>query len=135
MKGTVLLVEDEPDARELLAKAIERAGWRCVVAADVLSAMERAEEAELLDVVVTDVVLGRDDRGGLRVLTNLRAKDPRVPVVVITAHADPANVQSVFNQGASYLLEKPFRATELVSVIERVQRAELFRFVCTTGLE
>lgn len=120
MNGTVLLVEDEPDARELLARAIERAGWRCVVADDVLSAMELVDEAEFLDVVVTDVVFGRDDRGGLRVLTGLRAKGLRVPVVVITAHADLEKMEFAFNQGASYLLEKPFRAMELVSVIERM---------------
>ena len=34
LKGTVLLVEDERDTRELLSQAIERAGWCCVAAAD-----------------------------------------------------------------------------------------------------
>ena len=64
VKGTVLLVEDERDRAELLARAIERAGWRCLVARDAPSARGRAREAGVVDVVVTDVVLGDDDREG-----------------------------------------------------------------------
>jgi DNA-binding NarL/FixJ family response regulator len=121
VKGTVLLVEDERDTRELLAKAIERAGWRCVVAGDAACAMERAHDAGFVDVVVTDVVLGNDDRGGLRVLTELRAQGMRAPVVVITAYADVEKVKFALNEGAAHLLEKPFRAAELVAAIERVR--------------
>ncbi|HEY8089894.1 MAG TPA: response regulator, partial [Polyangiaceae bacterium] len=59
-KGTVLLVEDERDTREMLAGAIARAGYRCVTAADGPEAVARAEDAGFVDVVVTDVVLGAD---------------------------------------------------------------------------
>ena len=120
MKGTVLLVEDERDTRELLARAVERAGWRCVVAEDAPSALERAGDAGPLDVVVTDVVLGGDDRGGLRLLTELRARGVRAPVVVITADADVDKVKFALTEGAAHLLEKPFRAPELLDAIERV---------------
>ena len=121
VKGTVLLVEDERDTRELLAKAMEREGWRCVVAEDARSAMTRADEDAPIDVVVTDVVLGSDDRGGLRLLTDLRARGLRAPVVVITAYADVAKVKFALNEGAAHLLEKPFRAAELVAAVERVR--------------
>lgn len=120
MKGTVLLVEDERDTRELLARAVERAGWRCVVAEDAASALERADAVGPLDVVVTDVVLAGDDRGGLRLLTELRARGVRAPVVVITAYADVDKVKFALNEGAAHLLEKPFRAPELLDAIERV---------------
>lgn len=120
MKGTVLLVEDERDTREILAKTVERASWRCVVAADATSAIDRVRDEPAVDVVVTDVVLGKDDRGGLRLLSALRARGVRAPVVVITAFADVDRVKSALNEGASYLLEKPFRAAELVEVIEHV---------------
>ncbi|HEY6460246.1 MAG TPA: response regulator, partial [Polyangiaceae bacterium] len=121
MKGTVLLVEDERDTRELLARALERGGWRCLVADDGASALDRAREAGDVDVVVTDVVLGSDDRGGLRLLTELRARGVRAPVVVITAYADVEKVKYALNQGAAHLLEKPFRAPELLDAIDRVR--------------
>ncbi len=119
--ATVLLVEDERDTRELLAKAMVRAGYACLTAADAAEGLRVATEAALLDVVVTDVVLGRDDRGGLRLLASLRARGTRVPVVVITAFADVEKVKLALNGGAAHLLEKPFRAAELLAVLERVR--------------
>ena len=119
MKGAVLLVEDERDTREMLGGALERSGLRCLPAADAASALERAREAGFVDVVVTDVVLGGDDRGGLRLMTDLRAAGVRAPVVVITAYADVEKVKMALNLGAVHLLEKPFRAAELVESVAR----------------
>jgi DNA-binding NarL/FixJ family response regulator len=115
----VLLVEDERDTRELLCQAIERAGWRCLVAADAAEALERARTGGFIDVAVTDVVLGGDDRAGLRLLTELRAAGIHAPVIVITAYADVEKVKTALNEGAAHLLEKPFRAPELVDAIAR----------------
>lgn len=120
MRKTVLLVEDECDTREMLSRALERAGHRCVPAAGPLEAVERAATAGFVDVVVTDVVLVGDDRRGLRLMTELRTAGVRAPVVVITAYADVEKVKIALNQGAAHLLEKPFRASELIDVIERL---------------
>jgi DNA-binding NarL/FixJ family response regulator len=119
MKGTVLLVEDERDTRELLSEAIARAGWRCVAASDGPEALARAKEAGFVDVAVTDVALGSDDRAGLRLMTELRHAGVHAPVVVITAYADVEKVKLALNEGAAHLLEKPFRAHQLVEAIER----------------
>jgi len=120
-KGTVLLVEDERDTRELLAGAIARAGYRCVTAAGGAEAMQRATAAAFIDVVVTDVVLGADDAGGLRLMTELKTAGVLAPVVVITAYADVEKVKIALNQGAAHLIEKPFRAPALIQVIDRVK--------------
>jgi DNA-binding NarL/FixJ family response regulator len=120
-KGTVLLVEDERDTRELLAQALERAGWRCVAAADAREAMERAKAAGFIDVAVTDVALGADDRAGLRLLAELHAAGIHAPVIVITAYADVEKVKTALNEGAAHLLEKPFRAPQLLEAIERAR--------------
>jgi DNA-binding NarL/FixJ family response regulator len=120
VKQTVLLVEDEQDTRDLLSLAIERDGWRCVAAADAPSALERARDVGFIDVVVTDVVMGSDDRAGLRLLAELRSRGVRAPVIVITAFADVEKVKTALNDGAAYLLEKPFRSADLCAVIRRV---------------
>jgi DNA-binding NarL/FixJ family response regulator len=121
VKGTILLVEDEHDTRELLGRAIERAGYVCALADGARQARERAADSDPFDVVVTDVVLGRDDRGGLTLMTALRRAGVRAPFVIITAYADVEMVKIALNQGAAHLLEKPFRAPELLAVIERVR--------------
>jgi two-component system, NarL family, response regulator LiaR len=121
VKGTVLLVEDERDTRELLGRAIERASYRCLSAASAEDALALARGAGFIDVVVTDVVLGRDDRRGLTLLADLRAQGVHAPVVVITAYADVEKVKIALNEGAAHLLEKPFLAPDLVAAIERVK--------------
>jgi DNA-binding NarL/FixJ family response regulator len=118
-----LLVEDELDTREMLGRALERAGYRCVAAKSAREGIELATGTERVDVVVADVVLGDDDRGGLRVLTELRKAGVHAPVIIITAYADVEKVKFALNEGAAHLLEKPFRAPELVAAIERVSTA------------
>jgi DNA-binding NarL/FixJ family response regulator len=121
VKGTILLVDDEYDTREMLARALERADYACVAASGAREALDRASSAGFVDVVVTDVVLGSEDRAGLRLMADLRAAGVRAPIVVITAHADVEMVKIALNQGAAHLLEKPFRAHELIEAIERAR--------------
>lgn len=121
MKGTVLLVEDEFDTRELLGRALERDGYRAVLAADAETALASAASAGFIDAVVTDVVLGADDRRGLRLIGELRAAGVHAPVIVITAFADLEKVKMALNEGAAHFLEKPFRAPELLAAIEQVR--------------
>ena len=120
MKGTILLVDDEHDTRELLGRALERAGYACALADGARQARERAADSGPVSTVVTDVVLGRDDHGGLTLMTELRRAGVRAPFVIITAYADVEKVKIALNQGAAHLLEKPFRAPELIAVIARV---------------
>ncbi len=118
----ILLVEDEPEARGALARALERAGYVVVAADDVGAALAIVDDrsAPPPDAAVLDVVLGDDDRGGLRVLEALRARSSTAPVVMVTAFADVQKVKTALNLGASHLIEKPFRAAELLAVLERV---------------
>lgn len=118
MKGHVLLVEDEDDARESLQRTLERAGYRCTAAATKAAAL--AHGNAFVDVVVSDVVLGHDEHGGLDLLPELRARGVDAPVVLITAFADMAKLKLALNRGAAYLLEKPFRAAELLEVLQGV---------------
>ncbi len=119
MKRSVLLVEDEADTRELLARALEREGFSCMTSETPERALELAKSGTFIDVVVTDIAMGGDDRAGLRLLPALRGAGVHAPVVVITAFADVEKVKLALNGGAAYFLEKPFRAPELVGAIER----------------
>lgn len=122
MTSTVLLVEDEDDTRESLARSLDRSHVRCLAARSSAEALQLARGDDFIDVVVTDIVLSRDDdRGGLRLLADLRSLGVLAPVIVITAYADVEKVKTALNEGAAHLLEKPFRASELCDVIRRVQ--------------
>jgi DNA-binding NtrC family response regulator len=81
----VLLVEDDADARASLERTLAREGFTCFSAASVDEALAAAARAPFLDVVVSDVVLGPDDRGGVRLIGLLRAGGVRAPIILITA--------------------------------------------------
>lgn len=119
MNHTILLIEDEADTRELLARALERAGHACHTAASPSDAIALGAANASIDTVVADVILAGDDRGGLHVMQELRARGLHAPVVVITAHADLEMVKYALNEGAAHFLEKPFRTSELLEAIER----------------
>lgn len=115
-----LLVEDDADARLALARALRRDGVECVEASSVATGIA-ALSTHFVDIAILDVVLGDDEGGGLSVLAALRAS-PRtsaIPAVLVTAFADVDRLKRALNLGASYLLDKPFRAQDLV---ERVRK-------------
>jgi DNA-binding NarL/FixJ family response regulator len=114
-----LLVEDDADARLGLARALRRAGIECIEAGDSASALALVGSAPF-DIAILDLVLGDDDGGGLSVLTALRAAGRSVPAVIITAFADVDRLKRVLNLGASFLLEKPFRGSELVETVRKL---------------
>jgi len=120
MSKSVLLVEDDADARASLARSLTREGYGVVTAESVDTALEAARAATFLDAVVTDVVLGPDEEGGVRLIGALRVAGVRAPIVLITAFAALDNVKRGLNEGASFMLEKPFRAAELIEVLRRV---------------
>ncbi|HEY0467339.1 MAG TPA: response regulator, partial [Polyangiaceae bacterium] len=76
---TILLVEDEFDTRELLGRALERAGYTALIAGTAAEALRAASSASSIDLVVTDVVLGADSLGGLELMTALRREGVRAP--------------------------------------------------------
>jgi DNA-binding NarL/FixJ family response regulator len=120
VKSTVLLVEDEDDTRAMLSAAIERAGYRCICARGGHEALDRARGAGAIDVVVTDIVMDGDDRRGLTLIDELRTTGLHAPIIVVTAFADIDKVKTALNRGAAYFIEKPFRASVLLDVVERV---------------
>ena len=117
--ATILLVEDEFDTRELLGRALERAGYTCLTAANADDALSAARDTPL-DLVVSDVVLGDDGLAGLQLMSDLRRQGVRAPVVIISAFADVEKLKIAINEGAAYFLEKPFRAPKLLEVIARM---------------
>ena len=120
MNRRVLLIDDERDTRELLARALQRHGYDCVVAGTSAQAAKLLDGDARYDAIVTDVVLGNDDRGGLQLLQSIKQRELHVPVVVITAYADVEMLKFALNEGAAFLIEKPFKAGELSDALDRV---------------
>ena len=117
--GTVLVVDDDPDVRESLARSLVFEGYVALTAADGRSALERIE-AEHPDVVVLDIQMPVLD--GLETCRRLRASGDRVPVLLLTARGFVGDRVSGLDAGADDYLTKPFALEELLARVRALRR-------------
>ena len=114
----VLIVEDEPEFRELVELWVGRHGWRTATAADGLEVMRKFEEEEP-DLVLLDLNLPGMD--GWEVTEWIR-RVSTVPVLMVTAMGSEADVVRGLVTGADDYLTKPIRMPELVARIAAALR-------------
>jgi two-component system response regulator ResD len=119
-RGSVLVVDDEPTIAEVVARYLERAGYRTRVAADGVAAIEAAAR-QRPDLVVLDLMLPRID--GLEVMRRLREQDrERIAVILLTAKGEEADRVIGLRLGADDYVVKPFSPAELVARVDAVLR-------------
>jgi len=119
-RGSVLVVDDEPTIAEVVARYLERAGYRTRVAADGVAAIEAAAK-QRPDLVVLDLMLPRID--GLEVMRRLREQDrERIAVILLTAKGEEADRVIGLRLGADDYVVKPFSPAELVARVDAVLR-------------
>lgn len=119
----ILLAEDDAELRVLLAAALRRRGFHVTAMPDgrrlleVVEAM-RFDPSQAPDAIVSDVNM--PGASGLQILSRLRRADVRIPVVLITAYAEPEIRAEARRLGAAALLSKPFEIEQLRSTLEQV---------------
>jgi DNA-binding NtrC family response regulator len=123
VKARLLVVDDEPSARTGLEKLLTSEGYRVWGASDGHAALERIDEVAP-DVVITDLKMPGMD--GLELLDRIRARDLRVPVLVVTAFGEVATAVAAMRRGAEDYLTKPIDIDALLVSVERaLERRDL----------
>jgi len=112
----VLLVEDDEVAGDTLCSGLQGLNVACTWVRTIEDA-RRVLERRTFDAIVTDIMLGPDTPNGLELVKELQPSG--APVLVITAFADLNRVKEALNHGATFLLEKPFRAEELTHALSQ----------------
>jgi phosphate regulon transcriptional regulator PhoB len=120
-KKKILVVEDEPDIRELVRYNLEQAGFRVAEAVDGEEALRRVPE-EKPALIILDLMLPQGD--GLEVCRSLRARreTAHVPIVMLTAKAAEVDRVLGLEFGADDYVTKPFSPRELVARVRAVLR-------------
>ena len=113
---SLLFIEDDDSIRLALSLALEDEGYDVREAANGLEAIAMLEEPGI-DAVLLDLRMAPVD--GWEVLEHLRANDrlPGLPVVMLSAHADPAMAARALELGCSSYMSKPFAAADLLAAI------------------
>ncbi len=115
--ATVLLAEDDPDLRELLAFCLFRQGYAVVSCSDGLSLLERLHDSldgrgDPVDLVVTDIRM--PGLTGLEVLESVWNRPGRPPVICMTAFGDPQTHAQAARLRAAAVIDKPFDIDRLL---------------------
>ena len=116
----ILIVDDDPEIRELVGNYLTKNGLRSTVVADGRQ-MRSFLEANTVDLIVLDIMLPGDD--GLVLCRELRAgKHKAIPILMLTARDDQTDRILGLEMGADDYLTKPFAARELLARINAVLR-------------
>ncbi|HEV2205098.1 MAG TPA: sigma-54 dependent transcriptional regulator [Candidatus Acidoferrales bacterium] len=121
----VLLVEDKPELRAMLRKALERAGYSVDEAPDGNSAIDKVRSRRY-QVVLTDLKL--PGSSGLDVLREARKAEPTLPVILVTAYGSVEEAVRAMKEGAFDFIQKPVDLDHLRLLLERAaSQQELLR--------
>ncbi len=115
----ILVVDDDPEIRKLLARYIESQGFRVLLAANCRELRDKLA-SNTVDLVVLDVML--PDGSGLEVCRDLRAERSNVPIILLTALKEDVDRIIGLEIGADDYLGKPFNPRELIARVRAVLR-------------
>jgi two-component system OmpR family response regulator len=115
----VLVIDDEPGVRELISEALSISEITAVQAADGLEALSFLRR-ERFDLLILDINMPKLD--GLALLEKLRTEGMSVPVLMLSARADKADINQGLRTGADDYLTKPFSIEELVLRVKAIMR-------------
>jgi FixJ family two-component response regulator len=118
--GEVLVVEDDASMGESIEMLLRVAGFGAVVYGSAEAMLAEKSAADPL-CVISDLNLPA--MSGLDLLTELRRRFCRAPVIIITAHDSVSNRQRAMHLGATAFLAKPFSRAALLGAIEQIAAA------------
>ena len=117
----ILVVDDEPDLEPLVKQRMRRgirAGrYQFVFAQDGMEALEKLQQDEGIDMVLSDINMPKMD--GLTLLAQIPKVDPNLRCVIISAYGDMKNIRTAMNRGAFDFVTKPVDFEDLEVTIER----------------
>lgn len=126
MISDILIVDDEPDIRELVSGVLEDEGYQTRTAATSEDALVEVR-TRAPSLVVLDVWLQGSKMDGLELLQYLKSVDPLLPIILISGHGNIKTAIAAIRRGAYDFIEKPFKSDKLILTIERAIEAATLR--------
>lgn len=120
IKKRILVVEDEPAIQDMIRILLERVGFEALPALNAAQAVQILRGKPLPDVMLLDLML--PDVDGFELLRQMREKSTfeDLPVVIVSALADPEQIRKGFEMGADRYVTKPAISTNLVKTVQDV---------------
>ena len=116
----VLLLDDDPSMRRLVAQILSREGFRVDVFHDAREAIARLAKAKY-DVLLLDLMMPHE--GGMTVIRHLRINDPPMLKRSILFTASPDSLIEALSGEVSTVVQKPFEPQQLIDVVRRMSQS------------
>ena len=127
--GRVLVVDDEPDVRNVVKRILTKAGYDVIEAEDGEKAIEAINEGEnplLLNVIISDIRMPKIN--GVEAINYFQQQWPRVPLIVLTGFPDMEMAIGFLKKGIVDYLVKPVEKERLISaVVKAIEQREIHR--------
>lgn len=121
----ILVVDDEPSVRDLIADALNIAGLSSISAGHGIEALTKLRENQI-DLMVLDINMPSMD--GYEVLKRMHEQGSRTPVIVLTARLDREDTKRAFELGADDFVRKPFGIEELILRVNAILKRSQSQF-------
>ncbi len=118
MSTEILIIDDNPDIRNILNDLIRDAGYKTRIAANYNQALLEIDK-KLPDVAIIDVKLDVGDNDGIKLLSHIKSKDKDIPVIIISGHANIEMAVNSLKSGAFEFIQKPFDQERLMNFVNR----------------
>jgi DNA-binding NarL/FixJ family response regulator len=124
-KRSILLIDDHPIVRQGLAQLINQEP-DLHVASEAASAREALEvlEKEVPDIAIVDISL--DDRSGIELIKDLRARDPNLPVLVLSMHDEALYAERALRAGAKGYIMKQEATEKVMTAIRKALEGQIY---------
>lgn len=116
----ILVIDDDPQIRDMLGQILERAGYEVVLAANGEAACELFRESPT-DVIITDMVM--PEKGGVETIMELRSEFPRVKIIAMSGggRTGPYGYLKLAERfGAEKVFSKPLRRDKILEAIQEL---------------
>jgi CheY-like chemotaxis protein len=113
----ILVVDDAAMVRRQVAGALQKLGYTVLEAFDGVDALQKLDETPTTQLIMLDIHM--PNMNGLEFLERLRARGSTLPVVVLTAEAEPEVIRRAKELGAKAWLIKPLKVELLTAVVEK----------------
>ncbi len=118
MSAEILIIDDNADIRLILDELIKDTGYKTRLAANFNQALTEIDK-KLPDVAIIDVKLDKGDNDGILLLDHIKNKNPDLPVIMISGHANIEMAVNSLKSGAFEFIQKPFDKERLLNFVNR----------------
>jgi CheY-like chemotaxis protein len=113
----IMVIDDDEFILDVLEKIIERDGYEVITFTSAREALQ-ALESEEVKVIISDIAMPEMD--GMELLVNVKARYPKICMLMVTGHAGKYGKESVIDAGADGFISKPFKNIEITRTLQRL---------------